>query len=182
MHHTCYTGEAEHHLSDGRVGRFTPSGPLHVVHVRGKSRRGRAGETVPENVLPFDSERDPWAADGLAARLIVGLKVGNESKWTIDDVMRTTYEFLTDAKLPGNSSFLAQKGIYGGIFEDSVQVLVFDEAFPPTPIDAWTKVILALGAFLRQRLEQESVIVEIQRGGVAQSLQAVKKREKNADA
>ena len=37
--------------------------------------------------------------------------------------------------------------------------------------------MLNLGAFLRDRFEQESVIVEIQKGGVAKSVQAVKLRK-----
>ena len=85
MHHAIYAGECEHHLKDGRVGRFKPDGPLHVVHMRG--RRGGASEAGKDD-LPYDSERDEWSAEGLAGRLFVGLKVGDTLKWTIDDVMK----------------------------------------------------------------------------------------------
>ena len=171
MHHVIYTGESEHHLKDGRVGRFKPTGPLHVVHVR--SDRGRAREDNKE--LPYNSTLESWGVEGLAARLFVGLKVGDTLKWTTEDVMKATHGYLTEhAGLSGNSTFIAQKGWYNGISEDSVQVVVFDE--DGVTIDRWTDTVLALGAFLREHFEQESVIVEIQRGGVAQSLQAVKER------
>jgi hypothetical protein len=94
MRHAIYAGECEHHLKDGRVGRFKPNGPLHVVHVRAERTRGRAAEGTPENELPFDSELEPWGTGGFAARLFVGLKVGNTLKWSIDDVMKATYGYL----------------------------------------------------------------------------------------
>ena len=176
MHHTCYTGECEHHLKDGRVGRFKPDGPLHIVHVRAERKHGRgAHEASPEDELPFNSEREPWDTTGLSARLFVGLKVGKTLKWSIDDVMKATYGYLkVPDNLPGNSTFIAQKGWYRGVMEDSVQIVLFDEN--GLSFDMWTTKMLTLGAFLRQRFEQESVIVEIQKGGALQSLQAVKER------
>jgi hypothetical protein len=76
--------------------------------------------------------------------------------------------------MSGNSTFIAQHGWYNGVMEDSVQIVVFDDK----GLDAglWTTKMVTLGAFLRERFEQESVIVEIQKGGVAQSLQAVKEK------
>lgn len=176
MHHVIYTGEVEHHLKDGRVGRFKPDGPMHVVHVRAERERARnAREAAPEDELPFNSEREPWGTTGFSARLFVGLKVGNTLKWSIDDVMKATYGYLkVPANLPGNSTFIAQKGYYNGVQEDSVQIVLFDEN--SLSLDMWTTKMLTLGAFLRQRFEQVSVIVEIQQGGELRSLQAVKER------
>jgi hypothetical protein len=174
MHHACYTGPCEHQMNDGSVRHFKPSGPLHVVHVRGTTRRS-AREASASKRLGFNSKLEPWSAEGLAGRLFVGLKVGNTLKWTLEDVMKATYEYLTQkASLSGNSTFLAQKGWYNGTPEDSVQIVIFDESEKPL-LDVWTKMILTLGAFLRERFEQESVVVEIQKGGVTQSLQGVKK-------
>ena len=89
----AYTGTATHHLLDGRVRQFKPEGELHHV------REGTVRRKNPVSRLSGPGEQ-------LAARLFVGLNVGQDVVWTIDDVIRITFDVRKQQKASTDSSEL----------------------------------------------------------------------------
>jgi hypothetical protein len=169
---TCYTHESEHHLSDGSVRRFTPRGPTHVIdgHRSKPARKGSREDSVED-----------WGPGGLAARIFVGLNVGEKPTYTINDVVKATKEIrLQQGALP-DATFIAQKGLYtepaarGGhlITENSVQIIIFDTE--GLSLDAFGEKVVQLARGLRERFDQDSVIVELQEGGVSKKVLSVKR-------
>jgi hypothetical protein len=161
----CYTGEAVHYLKNGRVHRFKPKGEMLVCTPDGQVLGAQERKKNPVT---------KYGEGGLSARLFVGLSVGQESKYTLRQVVDATIEIRRkqDHQLP-DATFLAQKGVYteqsGALVEeDSVQIIIIDIA--GTPEAKFTEFMTDLGEKLRTRFEQESVIVEIQRKGVVQSV------------
>lgn len=123
-------------------------------------------------------ERTP--AIPVTARLFVGLSVGQEATWTIDDVVRITKRVRVKQGAAQDSSFLLQRGVYTDnsqniVDEDSVQVVIFDFAQPP---GFWRRVffkrasvfesqMVELAETFVRELRQETVYVDMQRAGVS---------------
>jgi hypothetical protein len=170
MMHTCYAHEVDHHLSDDSWRRFRPRGPMHVIDGSARSKSRRAAEDHVEN----------WGV-GLAARVFVGLNVGDKPRYTIQDVVQATKEIRRQQGLLPDATFIAQKGLYtepkekGGslVEENSVQIIIFDTE--GSTMDAFSDKIVKLARGLRERFDQDSVIVELQEAGVSQNVLAVKR-------
>lgn len=140
---------------DGKFVCFRPRGALQV-----HGDRARLSNPVAW------SEEEPM----LAARIFVGLKVGDVDKWTVDDVVKTVKRVRTAQVGAPDASFVSQKGLYTHeksgevVEEDSVQVVILNTA--GTPHKEFVEQIVSLAEMLALELDQESVIVEIQKGGV----------------
>jgi hypothetical protein len=161
---SCYTGEAIHHLKNGRTKRFRPKGEMLVCTPDGQVLGAQERKKNPVT---------KYSDGGLSARLFVGLSVGQAPKYTLRQVVDATIEVRKKQHQLPDATFLAQKGVYteqaGSIVEeDSVQIIIIDIA--GTSEEDFTKYMTELGEELRSRFEQESVIVEIQRKGVVQSV------------
>jgi len=159
--HNAYCGEATHHLKGGRVRTFTPEGPLHVVF----SARTRAKNPI-----------EKIGQGGYSARIFVGLKVGTKTKYNIDDVINVVYRVREGQGEPPDATILAQKGIYKDrkgrrIVEPSVQVIIID--FGGGSSEAFLLQMQALAEKLREDLEQETVILELQNRGVIEAVYTV---------
>ena len=130
-------------------GAFRPNGRLVQV-----------GATA--NPRAFES-RVTWAG-----RLFVGFNVGATPKYTLDDLVRVVK--ATRAEHP-DASFVAQKGIYTSVVtpgevvtEDGGQVIIVN--LYGASAREFEEEMVALGESIASALEQELVIVEIQRNGV----------------
>lgn len=164
-HSKIHAGEVVHELNAGHR-RWRSTSQLIVVH--GSSRRRRAGEDSVES----------WGEGGLAARLFVGLNVGDKPTYSVEDVLHEVAKLRDKAGLPADSSFIAQKGLYTEpsghlVEENSVQIIMFD-ATGSTPED-FERQIVQLARALREKLDQDSIIVEVQNRGVVQKVLAVKR-------
>jgi hypothetical protein len=165
---SAYTGEAVHHLKSGRVKRFRPTGELLLVTSEGHRRGAKERAKNPIEKL---------GEGGLSARIFVGLSVGQEPRFSIDDVVKATIDIRKGQKELPDASFLAQRGVYTEgatgqlVTEDSVQIVVIDLVGATEPV--FTKQMTDLAEKLRSRFEQESTIVEIQNKGVAQAVYSV---------
>lgn len=108
------------------------------------------------------------AATPLTARLFVGLSVGQEKAWTVEDVINVTQEVRLRQKEPPDASFLVQRGLYTDrssevVREDSVQVVLFNFGDDPDKFEAQ---MVQLAEALVERLQQETIYVELQKAGV----------------
>jgi hypothetical protein len=113
---------------------------------------------------------------GLAARIFVGLNVGTETKYTIQDFMQQTLKVRRSQGKRADGSFLGQMGIYEDtkgrtIEEPSVQIVLLDLGGEEEKV--WTREMLALGGHLRRKFHQETVIVEIQQQGIARAVYSI---------
>ena len=168
--HPFYAGEVQHHLSDGRTRRFKPVGPMHPHKVGGKRRRGAREDSIED-----------WGAAGRAARLFVGLNVGETPTYTIEQVVQATKELRRAEGAPPDATFIAQKGLYTEppekgahlIEENSVQIIIFDTE--GSELDVFGAKIVELARGLREKFDQDSVIVELQKAGISQKVMAVKR-------
>jgi hypothetical protein len=150
MNHNFYAGEAR--FPRGR--RFKPNGPL-----------------IPaEPSMPMElARREPLSR--LAARFFVGLNVGVETKWTERDVIDAVVRIRRKQGASPGASIMSQRGIYEDqshriIDEPSVQIIIID--FDGTEQDAFTKEMIALGEQLTRELQQETVLLEIQKRGIVE--------------
>jgi hypothetical protein len=135
---------------------FDPTGALYVVGDVNARGQNPIAERYPEQI---------------AARLFVGLKVGNVERWSLDDVLSVTRETRVAQVGDGDpgASFLYQKGIYretsGAIIdENSVQVIVLN--LTGATQEEFEAQMVEVAETLARRLEQEQVWVELQRNGV----------------
>ncbi len=107
----------------------------------------------------------------LAARIFVGFKVGNRTKWKMDDVVDIVRKVRTKQSGDPSSTFIAQRGIYkhsdgsGVVDEAGAQVILIDSH--GTKMNKWREDVLKLAEIIAKKLQQESVVVEIQKNGLS---------------
>ena len=137
----------------------------------------RGGAFRPQGKLSHHGPRpnpELWSStETLAARLFVGFNVGKEAVWSVDDlieiVKRVRLEQIGDA----SASFIAQQGIYqhadpalGMVVEHGAQVIIINMA--DLSAKDCEHEMVRLAEVIAIDLEQESVIVEIQKNGITQ--------------
>lgn len=154
----AYMGPVVHNTNDGRVRRFSPSGPLYLYESDGKRA---AQERRKENPVKL------FGGTGLSARMFIGLNVGDKPTYTIEDVIAEVAKHYR-----GAASFVAQKGVYvhmdgKRVNEDSVQVILFASTEDE---QKFTDEMTAVAEKIAAALKQESIILEIQKKGIVQNM------------
>jgi hypothetical protein len=142
--------------SGGRSGSFRPNGKLTTV-----------GDAA---LAPNPTS---WRAKSpmLAARLFVGFNVGSKPRWHVDDLIRIVKATRKKQGHPQDASFLLQKGVYTSrqsgktVTENGSQVVLLN--IDGVSLKAFEAEMLALAEGVAEKLKQEEVIVEIQKGGIA---------------
>jgi hypothetical protein len=154
--YNVYAGEGVYELprKKGKI-RFRPKGRL-ILH---------AGE---EDVVRL-------GGGSYSARFFVGLNVGGEERWKVQDVVDLVIKTRHDQGAGADASILSQKGIYeskkGTITEPSVQVIIIDLVGKNK--GEWIEEMTDLGEVLQEKFEQESVILEIQKSGVVTDVYSI---------
>jgi hypothetical protein len=143
------------HWGGRHAGAFQPRGPI------------KALGNIRSNPVAWESE------DTLSARLFVGLSVGSQPRYTLDDligIVRTIRE--EQAPEDPSVTFLAQRGVYKykatgkTVEEDGGQVIIIDtQGMAPK---AFETQMVELGESIARSLEQEMVVIEIQRRGLVE--------------
>lgn len=143
---------------------FRPKGKV-VCHEKGGGRKSTAAEA-----------RKSFGKGGPSARIFMGLSVGEDATFTVDDVVQAVARIRRARSLTPNASILSQKGIYEDrqkrlIVEDSVQIVIID--VDGTPIEEFKEEVLDLADELIDEFEQEEIVVELQDAGIVQELFSV---------
>jgi hypothetical protein len=117
-----------------------------------------------------------FSKGGLSARILMGLSVGEESTYTVDDVIDAIKTIRKRQKLSPNASIISQKGIYEDkkhriIVEDSVQIVIID--MDELTYKEFVKQIIDLAEEMVDEFEQEGIVVEFQKKGVVKELYEV---------
>lgn len=143
------------HWGGRHAGTFRPRGPI------------KAMGDVRSNPVAWESE------DTMSARLFVGFSVGSQPKWDLDNLIEVV-RLIREEQSPEDPSvtFLAQKGVYKykatgkTVEEDGGQVIIIDtQGLAPK---AFEKQTIELGEGIARHLEQEMVVIEIQRRGLVE--------------
>lgn len=117
-----------------------------------------------------------WSSDEplTAARIFVGFNVGARPVWTIEDAIRIVRRVRKEQVGVPDSTFLYQRGLYTHkssgetVEEDGTQIIFLNlPDFGVTKAD-FERQALDLAETLATELDQEEVIVEIQRGGMTE--------------
>lgn len=159
--YNVFMGEAVLRIGNAHAIRFRPKGKV-ICH----DDEATAGEAT----------RTRYGKGGFSARIFVGLNVGEEGKYTVDDVVKAIVEIRKEQGAGPDASILTQKGIYEDkksrtIIEDSVQIIIIDLA--GLDQEVFTEQMLDLAETMLDRFEQETVIVEIQKRGVVTDVYGV---------
>lgn len=162
----AHLGETDHVFKDGRRRTWRPHGAV-SFHVD------------PATGYASERQRNPIEAigtgDNLAARFFVGLNVGQTTRWTPKDVADVVWAVRKEQGQNGSTTILSQLGIYEShgqkVEEPSVQVIVLD--LTNTPEKKFVDEMAEVGETLARRLEQQEVILEIQKRGIVQRIYTV---------
>jgi len=152
--HHFNAGEATHTIKHKRR-RFKPYGGVMVIH---DAFDGKTAEEVTR-----------LGSGTYSARLFVGLSVGQTPKWIVDDVTAKVYDIRKEQGKSPDASILVQRGLYEDfsgkrVTEESVQVIIID--LSGAEKKAFVEDMKELAEKLRVSLEQEVVILEIQKKGL----------------
>lgn len=159
--------EAVCHLGDHTVV-FRPKGKV-VCH-DSKALRAEAAKS--------------FGKGGLSARIFMGLSVGAQAVYAVDDVIDAIKRIRKEQKLSPNASIISQKGIYEDkkhriIVEDSVQIVIID--MDGLTYKTFTKQVVALAQEMVDAFEQEEIVIEFQKKGVVQEYYSVTPDEVDDD-
>jgi hypothetical protein len=138
------------------VARFTQ--PLYWLRPDGV--HGWVPTGPPMIVGPVQNTLGWHSRATLYARLLVGLYVGHQPRWALDDVVK----FIQNLGASG-ASFIAQEGLWEGLPEPSVQVVIFNAPPQQVPVTEFKRIMVALAETLANVFEQDEVIVEFSRSG-----------------
>jgi hypothetical protein len=143
---------------NGEVGFFVPNGTLTT-----------RGSILRRNPPAWESEDPIWGA-----RIFVGFSVGMEPRWSMEDAVHIVRRVRGAQVGTPDSSFLYQKGLYTHkltgetVEEDGAQIVFINlPDFGATP-KVFEKQMVEVAEALAIELEQEEVIVELQKDGITQ--------------
>ena len=147
-------------------GRFRPKGEVVIV--------GERHVKIHEQMVALAATENPaeWESDEpmLAARLFVGFNVGQKPTYEVDDLLPIVLAVREGQGHAPDASFLLQKGIYTSmrdksiVEEDGAQVIVLN--LDGAPQKTFERDMVELGEIIAKSMQQETVIVEIQKGGI----------------
>lgn len=153
--------------------------PASLRRVSWSSPNGsRSGSFEPKGNPQFPPRFNPstaWESDTptLAARLFVGFNVGGTPTYSMDHLVEIVRKSLRSQGASEDSSFVYQKGVYTHkdsrevVKEDGAQVIILNTEEGVTQAQFKERVIAVADAIIDQ-MKQEAVVIEIQKGGVAE--------------
>lgn len=141
----------------------TPNG-WGSFHPRGQKRW--TGESYRRNKKTWEAGAETWSA-----RLFVGFNVGGETVWDMADLIDTVRRKREGQTGDPSSSFVYQRGIYrhrsGEVVEEPGAQVIIINTSGASPAE-WEEQMVALGEAIADELDQEEVVVELQRNGIVQ--------------
>lgn len=110
-----------------------------------------------------------------AARLFVGFNVGETPTYRMDDLIQIVRRVRKEQGSPEDSSYVYQRGVYthegegGTVTEDGAQVVLLN-LDPGTSKEEFERQVIELANVLVEEMQQETVIVELQQGGIVREV------------
>lgn len=146
--------------------------------IRSNRRWKGIGEFEPVGEPKFAYRNNPyltpnsWSSNTpiWSARIFVGFNVGEHPRWKMADLIRLVKQVRREQKESVDSTFIYQRGVYTHedgtvVTEDGAQAIILnlDEG---KGMKVFRDEMIELAETIRTQLEQETVILELQRGGV----------------
>ena len=126
----------------------------------------------------FSSRTNPaaWSSGGptYSATLFVGFSVGNKPTWNMNDLIKLVKAVRIKQVKHPDSSFLYQKGIYTHesngevVTEDGAQVIILNVPPMVRKLTVFRRNMITLGETICREMKQETVIVRLDKNGIAQ--------------
>lgn len=141
----------------GKTGSFRPNGPMTL--------EGRRADFA-ENPTGWSSRAPIYAA-----RIFVGFNVGPRPRWTMSDVVQIVKRVRKGQVGSPDATFLYQRGLYTSkedrsvVDEKGAQIIILN--LSGATVKEFRAQMIELGEEIAEKLRQEEVIVEIQKGGVS---------------
>ncbi len=141
----------------GKTGSFRPNGRMTL--------EGRRADFA-ENPTGWSSRAPIYAA-----RIFVGFNVGPRPRWTMSDVVQIVKRVRKGQVGSPDATFLYQRGLYTSKEDSSVvdekgaQIIILN--LSGATVKEFRAQMIELGEEIAEKLRQEEVIVEIQKGGVS---------------
>jgi len=174
--------------------RTTIDLPVDLRQARWRAPDGKRGGFVPNGKLITTKDcaflKPNWSSLAVdssmwSARIFVGFNVGHEPKYGMADLIRVVRKALRDAGEAEDASFVYQQGVYthddgtGVVQEQGAQVILLNIA--GVPARTFQKEMVRLANVILDELEQESVIVQIQKDGQIKNTIGVTETERELD-
>lgn len=117
-----------------------------------------------------------WSSKGplYSANLFVGFSVGNKPVWKMADLIKLVKRVRKRQVKHPDSSFLYQKGIYTHesdgtvVTEDGAQVIILNVPPMLRRVSVFRKHMIKLAEIICRDMKQETVIVRIDKNGIAE--------------
>jgi hypothetical protein len=140
-------------MSPNGFGGFRPTGTRHV------------GQDLLENPTTWESGKTIYSA-----RIFVGFKVGNKTRWSVKDLIRVMKAIRKRQGRRPDSSFIAQEGLYTSsrtgetIDEKGAQVMIINMV--KLSLKEFTDEMIELAEEIARQLKQEEVVLQVQKNGM----------------
>ena len=148
--------------------------------LRGIFHPNRGRPTLASEGSPLLTPNRHWRSteDVWSARIFVGFSVGETPTYEMADLIGLVKQVRQDQTGKADSTFLHQRGIYthadgsGEVTEDGAQVILLnlEDKYEP---EEFIQHMIELGEVIREEMQQELVIIEIQRSGIVQENRGV---------
>lgn len=160
---------------DGKSsGSFRPN-PEGKINFGYKEGRKRFVITPRGNPIKWTGDKDTYSAN-----LFVGFSVRSKPTWNMMDLVKLVKRVRRRQVKHPDSSFIYQKGVYthdkGGevVTEDAAQVVLLNVYPMQKKISLFRKHMIRLAEIICKELKQETVIVRIDKNGIAEETLGVK--------
>ena len=124
----------------------------------------------------FQPNRTVWeSADTYSARMFVGFNVGRETVYSMEDLVDLVRRVREQQTGDPSSSFVYQRGVYkhgsGEVVEEpGAQVIIINMGASP---EGFQREMVELAERICEAMQQEEVVLEIQRNGIVQRVMGI---------
>ena len=106
----------------------------------------------------------------LTGRIVVGFNVGAKTVWRLQDLVKAVRTIREAQGRTAGATFLAQRGIYqtavkGKLVQEPGAQIIIQNIWDLAPKAAFIKDMRGIAKKLTVMLKQESVLLEVQKGG-----------------
>lgn len=122
----------------------------------------------------WDSEEEVWSA-----RFFVGFNVGDDPKYDMEDLIKLVKRVRKQQTNKPDSTFIYQRGVFTHdngkeVTENGAQVVLLN-IDSPVPVRQFYRDMIQLGEVIREELEQETVILQVQKDGIVKRVIGIDK-------
>lgn len=122
-----------------------------------------------------------------AARLFVGFNVGTTPTYEMEDIIKIVRRVRREQGAPEDSSYVYQRGVYthqshdGEVVTENGAQIVLLNLDPSVTEKAFRRQMIELANVIVREMQQETVIIEMQQGGIVREVIGVSEMDTELD-